>query len=158
MLQTAPKATVTGDYDRRWMSDDYFDLIVWYRPSGAIHGFQLCYGKPRWERALTWIRGRGFSHTEIDAGEDQALKNKAPIMVPDGAFPVEEVMREFERRSRELPGKLRRLVSRKMTQFNGRGFRRTLLSLAVFTALLGVAVTILHGLWQCPAPGGRRKR
>ena len=43
MLTPAPKRKINGDYERRWMADDYFDLIVWYEPSGAgVHGFQLC--------------------------------------------------------------------------------------------------------------------
>ena len=30
MFDKALKTPVPGDYDRRWLSDDYFDLIVWY--------------------------------------------------------------------------------------------------------------------------------
>jgi hypothetical protein len=44
----------------------------------AIYGFQLCYGKPRWERALTWLDGRGFSYAEVDSGEDQPTRNRSP--------------------------------------------------------------------------------
>jgi len=32
MFDKAPKKPVRGDYDRRWLSDDFFDLIIWYRP------------------------------------------------------------------------------------------------------------------------------
>jgi len=39
MFDKAPKRPVRGDYDRRWLSDDFFDLIVWYRPDDTIHGF-----------------------------------------------------------------------------------------------------------------------
>ena len=48
MLDAAPKRHVHGDYDRRWLSDDYFDLIVWYTSTNTVHGFQLCYDKPQW--------------------------------------------------------------------------------------------------------------
>jgi hypothetical protein len=49
MFDKAPKKSVRGDYDRRWLSDDYFDLIVWYTSDDTVHGFQLCYDKPYWE-------------------------------------------------------------------------------------------------------------
>ena len=62
MFDDSPKKAVRGDYDRRWLSDDFFDLIVWYRPDDTIHGFQLCYDKPYWERALTWLPTEAF-HT-----------------------------------------------------------------------------------------------
>ena len=53
MFDKAEKRSVPGDYDRKWLSDDHFDLIVWYTSNDKIYGFQLCYGKPRFERALT---------------------------------------------------------------------------------------------------------
>ena len=55
ILKHVPKQAVSGDRDRQWMSDDYFDLIVWYKTDGAIHVFQLCYGKPASERALMGV-------------------------------------------------------------------------------------------------------
>ena len=117
MLQDVPKRTIHGDHDRRWMSDDYFDLIVWYKPDGAIYGFQLCYGKPRWERALTWLDGRGFSQAEVDSGEDQPTRNRSPILLPDGSFPAREVVREFKGRSSDLPEDLQGFVKSKIAEF-----------------------------------------
>ncbi|MBV9007695.1 MAG: hypothetical protein JO354_00800 [Verrucomicrobia bacterium] len=112
-----PKKAVPGDYDRTWLSDDYFDLIVWHLPSGVIHGFQLCYGKPRWERALTWRSGRGFSHMQVDDGEHSAWGNATPILIPDGAFPAETVVAEFQRRALDLPVELRQLVLKKIEEY-----------------------------------------
>lgn len=117
MLADSPKRKVYGDYDRRWISDDYFDLIVWYTRKDAIYGFQLCYGKPHWERALTWLSGRGFSHTAVESGEEEAEANRAPILVPDGSFPATKVKREFRRRAVELPSELRELVVSKIAEF-----------------------------------------
>jgi hypothetical protein len=118
MLTQTKKKKVRGDYNRRWMSDDYFDLIVWYERSNAIHGFQLCYGKPRWERALTWLVDRGFTHMEVDTGEAGEEKwNASPILVPDGSFPAPEVRQEFCQRSTKLPKSLRNFVLAKLTQF-----------------------------------------
>jgi hypothetical protein len=117
MLEATPKRPVHGDYDRSWLSDDYFDLIVWYTSTDTIHGFQLCYDKPRWERALTWLSGRGFSHTEVDSGEDTAEANRSPVLVPDGSFPADIVLAEFTRRGSALPAELRRLVTDKISEF-----------------------------------------
>lgn len=117
MLDEAPKRAVAGDYDRRWISDDYFDFIVWYTPGGAIHGFQLCYDKPHWERALTWLSDRGFSHMEVDCGEEAAYANRTPVLVPDGSFPADEVLAEFGRRGSTLPVELQNLVTGKIAEF-----------------------------------------
>lgn len=117
MLDEAPKKAVRGDYDRKWISDDYFDLIVWYTPHDTIHGFQLCYDKPRSERALTWLSDKGFSHREVDSGEETAEANRTPVLVPDGSFPAEKVLSEFGRRSRALPVELRQLVAEKISEF-----------------------------------------
>ncbi len=120
MLTKEKKVKVRGDYRRSWMSDDYFDLIVWYEPSNAICGFQLCYGKPEFERALTWLKTRGFSHSKVDSGEDDPEANRTPILLPDGSFPTTEVSCEFRRRSEELPKSLRNFVLAKVKQFAAR--------------------------------------
>ena len=117
VLAREKKAAVRGDFKRSWMADDYFDLIVWYEPGNAIHGFQLCYGKPQSEHALTWLKGRGFSHHEIDSGEDAAEWNLSPILVQDGNFPAAEVTSEFQRRSIQLPKSLRNFIASKLRKF-----------------------------------------
>jgi hypothetical protein len=117
MFDKAPKKPVRGDYDRRWLSDDFFDLIIWYRPDDTIHGFQLCYDKPYWERALTWMSDRGFSHMEVDSGEQVYPPNQTPILVPDGSFPADKVFHEFTRRGSALPLEVRQLVTDKISEF-----------------------------------------
>ncbi|HEV2717965.1 MAG TPA: hypothetical protein VGU64_22060 [Terriglobales bacterium] len=117
MFDKALTRRVPGDYDRRWLCDDYFDLIVWYSASGAIFGFQLCYDKPRWERALTWISTKGFSHMQVDDGEQNAYANQTPVLVPDGSFPTGVVVSEFRRRGAELPIELRELVLHKIDEY-----------------------------------------
>lgn len=117
MLRNAPKRKVYRDHDRRWISDDYFDLIVWYTRNDAVYGFQLCYDKPGWERALTWVSRRGFSHTAVESGEEDAEANRTPLLVADGSFPATKVKREFRRRAIELPSELRELVISKIAEF-----------------------------------------
>ena len=117
MLTKEKKVKVRGDYLRSWMSDDYFDLIVWYEQSNAIHGFQLCYGKPATEKALTWLQSRGFAHGKVESGEDGPEVNRTPILLPDGSFPTAEVGREFDQRSKQLPKSLRNFVLAMLKQF-----------------------------------------
>lgn len=73
--------------------------------------------QPRSEHALTWLKGRGFMHHQIDSGEDAAEANLSPILVSDGAFPAIDVTREFELRSAKLPKSLRRFVASKLRNF-----------------------------------------
>ena len=120
MLIKEKKVKVRGDYRRSWMSDDYLDLIVWYEPSNAIHGFQLCYGKPEDERALTWLKDRGFAHTRIDSGEQDPFANRTPILLPDGSFPNRMIGDEFRKRSAKLPKALRNFVLSKLKQFSAK--------------------------------------
>ena len=117
MFDNAPKKPVRGDYDRRWLNDDFFDLIIWYRPDDTIYGFQLCYDKPYWERALTWMSDRGFSHMQVDNGEQVYPPNQTPILVPDGSFPTDKVLHEFTRRGSALPLEVRQLVTDKISEF-----------------------------------------
>lgn len=119
MFDKATKKPVCGDYDRTWLSDDYFDLIVWHATDDTVYGFQLCYGKPAWERALTWKSDRGFSHMRVDDGEATASVHQTPILLPDGSFPAQAVAAEFRRRSTELPSDLRHLVLQKIAEYGG---------------------------------------
>lgn len=95
---------VEGEPRRRWFTDEFFDLIVWFSPSGEIVGFQLSYDKFRQERALTWRPGEGFGHDGVDDGEDRPGKLKAtPILVADGAFDATGIAERFSRESGDLP-------------------------------------------------------
>ena len=132
MLQFKPIRSVKGDSDRRWLSDEYFDLIVWYDSMRRIQGFQLCYDKLGRERAFTWKARCGYSHAAIDGGELKPTANRTPILVPDVSFPLEEVRCEFLARSLLLPFNIRDLVSVKLADYEKRhrvaGFARLFLS------------------------------
>jgi hypothetical protein len=118
MLADTPRTPVAGDRDRRWIADEYFDLIVWYESDQTIHGFQLCYDKPGRERALTWTRAGGFRHTAIDSGESKPTANRTPILIPDGAFSAPDVRREFLAGAL-LPPEIRELVLARIAEYEG---------------------------------------
>ena len=90
---------VAGEGFRRWFTDDYFDLIVWYGDDGLLLGFQLCYDKQSIERALTWTAQHGFQHNRVDAGEVPGHSKMTPMIIADGAFGKEAVAERFRRES-----------------------------------------------------------
>ncbi len=118
MLSGSPVRQIPGDLPRRWMSDDYFDLIVWYSDDGCIHGFQLCYDKRGDERALTWTQDNGFQHHRVDTGESSAVSNSTPILVAGGEFAGAVVEAEFARRSEQVSAEIRQLVLSKLMEYS----------------------------------------
>ena len=99
------------------MTDDCFDLIVWYEPGGDIYGFQLCYDKQRQERALTWTHERGFTHTAVDSGEAGPVGNLTPILLPARTFQAAPVRKQFEVHSANIDETIRKLVLAKIDEY-----------------------------------------
>jgi hypothetical protein len=120
MLPNGPVRKIADDLNRRWISDEYFDLIIWYEADGRIHGFQLCYDKSGRERSLTWTREEGFQHTAVDSGESKPTANRSPILMSDGEFDVEKVRREFIARSQRLHAEDREFVLERFKEFEER--------------------------------------
>jgi len=110
MLKEHLSSTRPGQGGRRWYSDDYFDLIVWIGADGSISGFQLCYDKNKAERALTWTKKEGYCHERVDDGEANPTKNLTPILVPDGACPIQELTEFFSSHSIEIDTAIRTFV------------------------------------------------
>jgi hypothetical protein len=79
---------------RRWFTDEYFDLIVWQDLNGGRVGFQLCYDIDNHERALTFLKG-SYRHTKIDTGDELPTANKTPILLADGVFETDHVLSLF---------------------------------------------------------------
>jgi hypothetical protein len=96
---------------RRWFDGDRLELIVWHDQAGALCGFQICYGQPDGERALTWRPGAGFSHCAVDEGDATPLKNAAPVLVADVAVPWAELEARFQAEGAALEPALRELVT-----------------------------------------------
>ncbi len=126
MIHEVQTRQVPGEGFRRWFADGDFDLIVWYGgrdASAPVDGFQLCYDKKHHERALTWRRGQGFRHEEVDDGESgPSLQFKmTPILVPDGIFDAAAVARRLEARTTEMDPALARFVLRTLSEYPGHG-------------------------------------
>jgi hypothetical protein len=115
---------IRGEGHRRWFSDDYFDLIVWYdsprRSRSHITGFQLCYDRSGYERALTWTRNHGYSHEKVDTGESGpgGLKS-TPILVADGHFDSGPIVERFREASKGIDPDIADLVLDKLAESPG---------------------------------------
>lgn len=110
---------ISGELPRRWFHSTEMDLIVWLsKESGVdIAGFQLCYDKTLGEKALHWKAETGFSHMDVDDGENTGGKYKAtPLLVPDGEFNSDAVHRRFSSAALSLPDDIRRFVEEKLQQ------------------------------------------
>ena len=92
---------------RRWFRDDYFDIFTWQAADGSVAGFQLCYDLPNYERVLSWRFGKGYTHYRVDGGEATPVRNRSPIMLPDGLLPLATVLDEFDMRTDEVEPLLR---------------------------------------------------
>jgi hypothetical protein len=110
---------VPGEGFRRWFTDDYFDLIVWYDapglepppdPVAGVKGFQLCYDKTGRERALTWTREHGFQHNRIDAGEIPGHAKMTPVILADGEFSHDAIAEKFRAQAAAVDPALARFV------------------------------------------------
>jgi hypothetical protein len=122
MLREIPETRqIRGEPRRRWFNSEFMDLYVWYDTTDEPLGFQLCYGKPNAERALTWFRPGNFSHMRVDHGAPEGSAfgggTGTPLLVLDGLFEAPAVAREFARECRDLPGEIVALVAAKIEEY-----------------------------------------
>ncbi len=111
LSEVAPARQRPHEPRRRWFSSEHLDLIVWLDDADHPTGFQLCYGRPRAEHALTWTSAEGFAHEEIDDGHDVGLGYKrSPVLVSDGALDVTGLERVFCAASAHVPDDLTAFV------------------------------------------------
>jgi hypothetical protein len=99
---------------RRWFDGDRLELVVWHDAVGAVSGFQLCYGLPDGERALTWRPGGGFAHNAVDTGDATPFKNETPVLVADGEVPWAELEQRFRAEGTRLEPALRELIAARL--------------------------------------------
>lgn len=108
-----------GEPPRRWWSDEYFDLIVWFEPPGQIWGFQLCYDRNYAPRALTWTAVKGYTHGGIDDGEGEGgMHKESPILVQDGMFDKKSVGDRLAAASGDMPAEIRAAILEKIYKFS----------------------------------------
>jgi len=110
---------IEGEGFRRWFTDEYFDLIVWYADDRTLVGFQLCYDKLERERALTWTREHGFHHNQIDSGEIPGHAKMTPVIIADGEFNRDPVAERFRKASGQIEPAVARFVYETVRKYPG---------------------------------------
>jgi len=111
MLHEIPNVRqVPGEGRRRWFTDAYFDLIIWYAEDGSITGFQLCHDKRGQERAFTWNRGHSCVHEAMDSGEAPGHSKMSPVLTGSSTAPARDIAERFLRQSAEVDPTIVRLV------------------------------------------------
>lgn len=116
MLREVKSGHAALDSRRRWFADDYFELILWLDGTDALEGFQLCYDRGRYERAVIWTRGRGLRHVIVDQGESSPLKNQTPLLREGGAFDKESVLSRFRSANELIPPAIAAFVEQTIVQ------------------------------------------
>jgi hypothetical protein len=103
---------------RRWFRSSNEDLIVWYGDDSIV-GFQLCYDRKQTERALTWMKGKGYVHERVDDGEAVGLAHKrAPILIADGVFDNNTILERFLAIADVVPRDIVDFVAAKLKEYS----------------------------------------
>ena len=117
LTELSPVKQIKGEPRRRWFNSASEDLIVWYAEDNSIFGFQLCYGRPVSESALTWLPKPGFTHNRIDDGEGVGLAHKrTPLLMSDSSFDAEALLDKFGEISGVLPNEIAAFVLEKLRE------------------------------------------
>lgn len=106
-----------GQDFRRWFTDEYFDLFVWYDKSKKLNSFQLTYDKGHKERAVTWTKKGGIRHTGVDDGEGNPMASMTPLLETDGVFDNKAVAEQFKNAGKNLEPKLAGFIHSKILKF-----------------------------------------
>ena len=89
--------------NKRWFSDDDFDLTLYQDEENNIIKFELSYDKGRGEHSIIWKQSDSYSHYSVDDGESVSGKIKmTPILVANGAFDWERVANRFINASEKI--------------------------------------------------------
>lgn len=78
----------------------------------------MSYNKDEDEKILVWSKEKGFSHQAVDSGENPGKLKRSPIIVPDGFFDKESVLRKFLEESKNLDSSVVDFVKEKLSKIN----------------------------------------
>jgi hypothetical protein len=103
---------------RRWFQDDYFDLVVWTDRDGTLRSFQLAYDRTRREKLLAWDRASGYTHRQVEGGDDSVFRRMTPLLAADaGRFPKFRVISQFDARADALDEPLRHEIRSRLAGY-----------------------------------------
>ena len=97
----------SGESNRRWFRDDFFDLIVWFDATGQVLLFQLSYDPDGVDGLLEWRRASGLSHFTVDTeGRRPARHARTPFLVPTPAPDTKPLVDRFAAEAVEIDARL----------------------------------------------------
>ncbi len=109
----------TGEPNKRWFANNYFDLIIWESKPNVIQIFHLCYEKHKNEKVLTWSSQNGFKHFGIDDGETIEREYKmTPILVDDNGVPnIKILIDKFTQSTGDIEEKISNFIIKKLSDY-----------------------------------------
>jgi hypothetical protein len=117
MLHEFKKVSQEKKGFRRLFSDEMFDLFIWYnKMGGSIIGFQIVYMFGKSKKAFTWESEKGYMHSNIDGWDGSGYKI-TPLLVRDGVFDKNEMLKILETELCEIEKPIRDLVLDKIRQY-----------------------------------------
>jgi len=108
---------IFGEGRRRWFSNRFFQLIVWYKKeSDEFLGFQLCYDIADYHRSLTWKERSGYRHNAVD---DNGFSGhpQSPVLTNDTAFDSAEIGTKFKGESVNIDTEIVTFVCGKISDY-----------------------------------------
>jgi hypothetical protein len=104
LRELQPLTPEPGTRRRRWFFCQEMDLVVWFESGDEPVAFQLAYDKLGVERSIEWDRGCGFRHHLVDHSKAGPRRWAAsPLLLPDGPFDRDRVLRDFLALAAEIP-------------------------------------------------------
>jgi hypothetical protein len=96
---------IPGEPQRRWFTSHTMDLFTWADGAGSTVAFQLTYDKGGKERALTWRLAQGFTHDEVDDGENSSSSRykETPLLRTDGQPDIGRIRHLLATYGTEIP-------------------------------------------------------
>ena len=118
MREVKDPRQIASDPRRRIFNNDKLQLVLWISEQNEICGFQLCYEIGKIKKALTWWLDEGFTHKNLDDGENRVQRSKmTPVLTPNGIFPFNEVYPLFVAKSYNLDPVLRDFIKEKLRAY-----------------------------------------
>lgn len=148
-IEIATRRTHSQGYRRRWFQSASMDLYTWQDESDVFMGFQLAYDRRADQRAITWIRDRGYFHSRVD--EDiRGLIASTPFLQPAGGFDAHRIHADFLKSAAGLDAGVALFVSRKLRAYLHTSGRRSLACKEFMVAALAGAIIglTIRRLWK----------
>jgi hypothetical protein len=148
--EIATRRTHSQGHRRRWFQSDSMDLYTWQDEANVLLGFQLAYDRRADQRAITWIRDRGYFHARIDE-DTRGLVASTPLLQREGNFDAHRTHANFIEAAAGLDEDIALFVSTKLRAYHESERARSssiwnrLLVAALAGAIIGLAI---RRLWK----------